>query len=567
VALMATKMDKTKTGANAIAFVAITLLALLAVNVIANRYFTRVDFTRDKVYTLSQASKDVVKNLPDRMTVKAFISSDLQPPFSQVAQYVRDVLDEYATASKGKLHWEAVDPAGDSKLEEEAQKMKVPKAKRGRISSGKVAIADSYLGIGFQYQGNIESIPEINSPEGLEYAITSLVKMMSQHKKKVAFATSEGEMSPTGGDPRGGGPGLQFINQFMKDYDVTTVNLTQGAKPIADDVDALVIAGPKQSLTDRAKFVVDQFLMKGKSVAFLVDGMVIEQPRGMMMPGQDSPRIGRKNETGLDDLLDAYGFKVRDDLILEPRQNVPGPVPVQGQMLVANYYTFVAATDVDKKHGITEGLQGVILPFPSSVELVKDKQPGLSYTALVRSTKDAWRQSGFFLFDPQNNQLKIGDDRGPFTFAYAAKGKLKSAFAGKPYPNEKGEKVPWPDANASSPENSSEKPLEQSQGDARIVVIGDSDFASDEYLRMVRFFPGYQANAILFMNMLDDLAQDAALAPVRAKGLSSRPLTVGSDVTPALVKYANTLGVPLAFILFGVVRWRVRGKRRRAAKI
>ena len=56
----------------------------------------------------------------------------VQPPFSQTAQYVRDLLDEYAHASKGKLKWEAIDPGEDAKLEEEATKMKVPKMRRGR---------------------------------------------------------------------------------------------------------------------------------------------------------------------------------------------------------------------------------------------------------------------------------------------------------------------------------------------------------------------------------------------------------------------------------------------------
>jgi ABC-type uncharacterized transport system involved in gliding motility auxiliary subunit len=566
VALMAKPMDKAKTGANAIGFAALVIFGIIALNIVAARYFTRVDCTRDKIYTLSQPSKDMVAKLPDRLTVKAYISKDLQPPFSQVGQYVRDLLDEYATASKGKMVWEVIDPAGDSKLEEEATKMKVPKMRRGKISQNKVEIGANYLGVGFQYQGNIESIPEISSLEGLEYQMTSIVKMLTQHKKKIAMANGEGELSTGGGDPRtGGSGGLQAVSQFLKDYEVVSVTLGTGAKPIPDDVDALVIAGPKSQFSERSKFVIDQFLMRGKSVAFFVDGMVVETPRGMTVPGQAAPQIGRKNDIGLDDLLEHYGFKIKDDVILEPRQNAPGPVPIQGQLIPANYPTFVVATDVEK-NPVTEGLQGVILPFASSVELVPNKQAGLSYTPLIRSTKDAWRQSSFFLFDPENNKLKVGDEKGPFTFAYTAKGKLTSFFAGKPYPNEKGEKVPPPGAN-SSVAPGEEKPLDESTGEVRIVLIGDSDFASDDYMRMARFVPAYQANILLFLNTLDELAQDAALAPVRAKGVASRPLTMSSDATPTVVTWANVLGVPIAFILFGVIRWRVRNARRREAKL
>jgi ABC-type uncharacterized transport system involved in gliding motility auxiliary subunit len=566
VALMPADLHKAKTGANAVGFVAAVLLGLLALNVVGARAFKRLDFTQDRIYTLSQPSRDLVAQLPDRMTVKAFISGDLQPPFSQVAQYVRDMLDEYASASKGKLKWEVVDPGNDPKLEEEANRLKVPKMRRGRVSSNKVEIGASYLGVAFDYQGNIESIPEINSPEGLEFQMTSIIKMMTVKKKKIAFVSSEGEMQTSGGDPSSGGRSLQLIKQYLADYDVVGAVLNTGEKPLPDDVDAMIVAGPRQQFSERSLYVIDQFLMRGGAVAFLVDGMIIESPRGMQLPGQASPQIGRKNEVGLDEFLAHYGFKVHDDLVLEPRQNVPGPVPVAGQMFLANYPTFIASVDLAPKSTVTDHVKAVVLPFASSVEHLNDKQPGVEVTALASSSKDAWRQSGFFLFDPQNAQLKIGEDKGPFTLAWSAKGKMKSFFAGKPHPNEKGDKVPPPDPNSSAAPGA-DRPLDESTAAARLVVIGDSDFASDEYMRFARQIPTYGGNLLFFMNVVDYLAQDEALAGIRAKGVASRPLTYSSESTPAAVKYANVIGVPLAFIAFGVARWRLRNQRRRTAKL
>jgi ABC-type uncharacterized transport system involved in gliding motility auxiliary subunit len=548
VALMAKEMNKAKTGANVVATVGLILIGLVFFNLIANRFFTRLDFTADKIYTLSQPSRELVAKLPDRMTVKAYISDDLQPPFSQTAQFVRDLLSEYATASKGKFVWEAVDPGKDPKVEEEATKNKVSKTRRGRVSSNKVEIGASYLGVALQYQGNIESIPEINGAEGLEFELTRLIKMMTVKKKKIAFATGEGELS-TQGDPQTGHGGLQIVGQYMKDYEVTQVNLAGTDKPLADDVDALVIAGPKSPFSDKAKFAIDQFLMRGRSVALLVDGMVVEAPRQMQMPGaENQPRIGRKNDVGLEDLLENYGLKIKDDLVLEPRQNVPGPVPVAGQMFLANYPTFVAATKMAPKISITDHVNAVVMPFCSSVEQVKDKQPNVTYTQLVTSTENAWRQTGFFLFDPQNAQLKVGDDKGPFPLAWSATGRFKSLYAGKSAPVA-GDK------------------RDESESTARLIVVGDSDFAADDYLRFGRQIPAYGSNLLLFMNMMDYLASDDTLAPLRAKGVQSRPITVGKESTPALVKYGNVVGVPLLFILFGVMRWRMRTARRRSAQL
>ncbi len=555
-------MNKRATGANALIFVAATIFGLIALNVIANRYFKRVDFTQDKIYTLSQASKDLVAKLPDRLTVKAFISGDLQPPFSQTAQYVRDLLDEYKNASGGKFVWEAIDPGSNKELEAEAEKYKVPKMRRGRVSSNKVEIGSSYLGVAFDYQGNIESIPEINSAEGLEFQMSNLIKMMTVKKRKIAFAASEGELGLQGDPQRGGSGGLQQVHRFLGDFETTTVQLSA---PIPDDVDALVIAGPKTPMSDRAKFVVDQFLMKGKSVAFFVDGMVIETPRQMQMPGAEQPRIGRKNDGVPDDLLEHYGFKVGGDIVFEPRQNVPGPVLVGGQLMLANYPAFVASTKIAEKEPVMAGVRVGIFPFASSIELVKDKQPGLTYTPLMSSSPEAWRQGGFFLFDAQNPP-KPGDDHGPFVLAYQAQGKLKSFFAGKPYPNEKGEKVPPPDPNQSAAPGV-EKPLDESTGTARIIVISDSEFASDDYIGLARYFQLYAANMQLAVNVMDWVTQDEALAPVRAKGVQSRPLTYASESTPKIVQYANVIGIPLLFIIFGVVRWNLRSARRRAAKL
>src|SRR5437016_2583433 len=104
---------KVKSGWNAVAFTALIVASLVAANLIGTRLFGRLDLTEDRIFTLSQASKQLVKGLPDRVVAKAFISKDLPPQVSQIAKYLRDMLDEYKAASGGKFQWEAIDPSGD----------------------------------------------------------------------------------------------------------------------------------------------------------------------------------------------------------------------------------------------------------------------------------------------------------------------------------------------------------------------------------------------------------------------------------------------------------------------
>src|SRR5690349_21793542 len=118
-------------ASNAILYVVFAIGAMVAVNLISTRVFGRLDLTENKTYTLSKESKALVRNLPDYLTVKAFISPDLPDKITPLGRYVRDLVDEYKSASNGKLRWEAVDVAGDSdkdknkKLEEEANRCKV----------------------------------------------------------------------------------------------------------------------------------------------------------------------------------------------------------------------------------------------------------------------------------------------------------------------------------------------------------------------------------------------------------------------------------------------------------
>ena len=101
-------------ASNAILYVIFAVGALVAVNLISTRVFGRLDLTENKTYTLSKESKELVKKLPDYLTVKAFISPDLPDKITPLGRYVRDLVDEYRSASNGKLKWEAVDVAADS---------------------------------------------------------------------------------------------------------------------------------------------------------------------------------------------------------------------------------------------------------------------------------------------------------------------------------------------------------------------------------------------------------------------------------------------------------------------
>jgi gliding-associated putative ABC transporter substrate-binding component GldG len=544
------RQRKRVSASNATATVLLTIGAVVAINLISTRLFGRLDLTQNKVYTLSQGSKDVVASLPDYFTVKAYISKDLPPELAATSRYVRDLLDEYRTYSKGKLRFESFDPGSDKKYEEEAGQCKVNRLQIQVLRQQKFEVGSYFLGLCFQYQGKNEAIPEMGQTEGLEYAISSLIKRMTQRKHKIAFTTGHGESDLSQGF-------TMLKHAIEQEFDTTSINPSTTAIP--EDADALVVGGPKQAFDDKGRREIDAFLMKGKGAIILLDGMVMSAPRGGMPEMGAQPKIGQANEAGLNELLEKYGFKVGQDFVLD-RQNVPGPVDVGGMKRVANLpmYVGVKTRGDDKDVSVLAGVNAMVFPYPSSVELVGPLAGGKPANgklwALAASSPASWKQTGFFFFSP-TTKIEEGKEKGVYGLAYAFQGTLKSAYP----PAAAAPGMSQPEVPGQTP-SESKKPV-------RLLVVGDSDFASDEYLQLSRYFPIYEGGARVLLNAISWMAEDEALTPVRTKTLAARPIQVESEAAVTALKAINIAGVPLAFIGFGVLRWRLRRARRTGQKL
>jgi len=101
----------------------------------------------------------------------------------------------------------------------------------------------------------------------------------------------------------------------------------------------------------------------------------------------------------------------------------------------------------------------------------------------------------------------------------------------------------------------------------RLLVIGDSDFASEEYLQIGRYLPIYSEGAQMLLNAMGWATEDEALTPVRTKTLTARPIEATTSGKVIALQLLNVIGVPLAFVGFGIVRWRIRGARRQGLKL
>lgn len=533
--------------------------SLVCLNVLAVRHFGRVDLTRDKVYTLSSASQQTMKDLEDPVTVTAYFTEELPPPFSENARFVRDLLEEYRVYSRGMLSYEFIDP---EQQETEADKEKKKDVKRdifGRTLREKTSVEQElerlgvtpveirvieedqaqtkrgYMGLVVRYGEETEVIPVVQDTSDLEYQLTMLVRNLTRTRTPV-IGVVQGHGEPT--LEEGGLSQLQML--LAQSYEVRALDLKKevegdAPKDLAAEYDALLVVGPKESFSDKELRAIDQFLMKGKSAAFFIDQLQVDL------------RTFQTTEvsTNLGELLDTYGVELGSQLVADVDCASLSVTRRLGNMMVQMPLRYPFIPQLKKLEGegpLTRGLGEISLPFATPVYLkdaVTKEGAEAVGEVLARSSKNSWIE------DPSPTNLS------PQRFLE----RVEAAFTG-PYDVLASVKGTLPSHYANRVVTGEGAPLAKSEKEARVLVAGTSGLVLDPFLS--------PQNAALAQNMVDWLLLDPAFLSMRTRGLIEAPLDGElSDTTRNLVKIGNVVGVPLCIGLLGIVLWRLRESRRR----
>jgi len=581
---------KGKTAAEALITGGAIILALVLVNVLVGKSRARLDLTENDMYSLSDASKSIMRNMKERVNIRAYFGN-VPAEQAEKMNYVDMLLAEYAESSGGKIDYQKIDPWDNPQLQDELKKQGIEKMRlRSRIDD-KLEEVPMYFQVVFTHLDK----KEVWTPdggfglEGLEYDFTSRIKRLGYGKKKVSVTSGFGEpaqiqaLQLAGRDVMGMKVGLADL------YDVTAANWKTDPKSI-DDADVLIVNGPTEKVSDAAKFHLDQYIMKGKPVLFLVGGMHWQSAGNQQlqqMENPDSPYLGIELDNGLGDLLAGYGFEVGKNVILDLRTSARYWLPVGGhQGMLAQAFAPVAQALSNGPHDILANIKGLALPFASTLKLVGPLEEGKrdAETRVVRllETLPTSFEHGTMAVSVNMPAPKPDKSKGPYLVAAAVSGKFKSYFADHPIPADVNAGAPGapgmpggplpPEGEADPPAENPPAPapvvptgpLKESASHTRVVVVSVPLFAADE-------MAGAAQNAgeiALFENfvaahdLVDWLAEDSDLIAVRGKKVE-RPLVKLEPGEKNLVKYANVVGAPLLLVAFGIGYWRVRERRRK----
>ncbi len=485
-------------------------LAVVLIMVLGNWVFIRLDLTAQKAYSLSPASRKLVKELTDPLVVKAYFTPDLPPPYNIHERYTRDLLTEYKSASRGKVRFEFVLQSPPGEFEKRASEAGLVPIQFEQMGSDQFQVKRGFMGLVMYHRDKTETLPIVKNVQQLEYDLTSrIAKMAVRKKKSIAVTSGHGETDWRGASAK--------VAADLADlYDLKDVPLLDGATtPL--EADALLIVGPRQKFDEKSLRAIDQAIMRGIPAAFLIDIKSFVAGR-FFVTAQDA---------GLGDLLKHYGIVVGDRLIFDAQCESIGLVQnLGGYAFTTNLrYPYIPMVDrIMNTHPIGRGLEVVSLPFTTSVDPVQGLPGTVHFTPLLYTSAQSWFAKAQPSFSVAPNEIprpKPDEPHGPYSVGGVLEGIFTSYFQG-----------------SSSPKT-------------QVVVLGTSRIL-DPSLPAVTGADGLLSNLLAF------LSKDDTLAGIRSKGEIIRPLRPVTVAVRQAVKYGTLLAATLSCVGFGLWRWRRR---------
>ena len=518
-----------------IAEILVVAAVLALVNLLSLKFFARADLTEGRVFSVSESTKKVLGDLDDIVHIKVYFSKKLPPYMASLKQEVRDILGEYQAYAGKNLIIDFEDPADSPETEQRVRSLGIPQVQMNIIEKDKAEVVNGYLGMAILYGDRSEVLPVVSNAANLEYDLTSaIIKVTMAEVKTVGFLKVDPEKNLSEVYE-------SWMTELRNQYEVREVGVSDGSM-VPGDINTLIVAGPRE-VQPWETYAIDQFIMRGGRVLFLVDEIGIIQ-------GQ---LAGIRVETGIDSLLATYGVAVKPDLVVDRSAGtavfVSGYVRFQVPYLL---WPMVLKEGLDDISPITNQLERVVFMWTSSIELGQPAGGPVEVTVLARSSEQSWSEERRLNLDPQQRFVPM-TDTGPRNLAVLLEGSFQSHFAGRDIPP-----VGAGDGSAEVPAPPAGEKLDRSP-DTQIVVIGNSRLGEQAYLSQ------YPENRTFLLNAVDWLTLGESLIGIRSRTVTSRPVMEIGEGAKATVRFVATFGVPIAVIIWGLMRRHFRKRRRLAA--
>jgi gliding-associated putative ABC transporter substrate-binding component GldG len=532
------------------------------VNILANAFYTHLDLTEEKRFTLTKPTRELLKSLDDRVYVQVLLEGDFPAGFKRLQTATREMLDDFRGVS-GYIDYAFSDPNQGS-VEEINERRKalaedgiVPVnlrvAEQGETSQ-KIIYPVAIFSFGerripvklLENESPSLSPDQVinNSVSLLEYKFANAVKKLRTPTKPIIlFTRGHGELEPlqTADLERG-------LRQFYETDRITLDSVTQ-LKP--DECALLIVAKPRFNFPEKDKFKIDQYIMQGGKVLWLIDRLNADLD-SMRFTGQFIPQDYPLN---LEDMLFKYGARIQPDLILDLEcTKIPLRVGQLGnapQFDLFDWFYHPAVLPAGK-HPVVKNLDRVELKFCSSIDTIRTKTP-VAKTALLTSSRYSRLQ-----FSPVNLNFEIlryQPDPEKFNKGMQTVGVLLEGVFPSNYENRVSEDMMAGLRQLGMAYRSASVPNRMiviSDGDVAANVIRDPAQESWFPLGFNRFENKTYANRELMLNAVEYLIEANGVIEARSKEVKLRLLDNIKAKEEKTYWQLLNIAVPLLFLgLFG----------------
>ena len=487
----------------------------------------RFDLTKEKRYTLSDATVKTLKSVKEPLVVEVFLEGDFPASFKQLQNETKFLLEEFRKINP-KIDYKFIDPIATKMSQDTLQAMGMQPSILPDMKDGKVSQIVMFPYAALKYKGYGTSISLITdqtgidaseqltkSIENLEYSLVSNIKSLTQEtRKNVGVLINQDELRPD--QLRG------FMEMTLENYNAGPIipenrtELTMADFPKLKKMDALVIAKPRKPFTDGEKLILDQYIMNGGKTLWMIDAVNAE----MDTLFRAKKIMAFPQDLNMTDFFFNYGIRINPALVKDMKKSamirvVAGEVAGNPQYNSYLWPYFLLGV-AENKNSITKNINPVKFEFPTSIDTLgrKNIKTSVLYESsertLLKTVPNYVELSEIADVDSLGQMEK---PTSPKIFAVSLEGKFTSAYINRSERNE------FPNFK---PQNTSPN---------RMIVVADGDIARNQILKGQPLPLGEDlltnqryGNEQFLRNALDYLLDDSNLMALRNRNIEARLL-------------------------------------------
>ncbi|MBK9291221.1 MAG: gliding motility-associated ABC transporter substrate-binding protein GldG [Bacteroidetes bacterium] len=557
------------------------LVIIIVSNIISSYLFTRIDLTSEKRYTLAPATKELLRSVDDYVFFRVYLEGDFPAGFKKLRRETKEMLDEFRAYNK-LIGYEFVNPLATGNAREIDETIKTLTDKGLRPTELQVRATDGaqqkiiFPGALVMYRDKelpldlldqqLNTPPEMvinNSVQNLEFKLADIIRKLSQlQKPALAFIEGHGELNEA--------EVHDLTQSLLPNYRVDRITidgriyaLTRRSEPdasgnvrILPNYEAIIIAKPTQAFSEKDKFIIDQYIMYGGKVLWLVDPVLASMDSLQM----NESTVGVDLDLKLDDMLYKYGVRLNRNLVLDLNSaSIPlrtGQVGGQAQIEFFRWPYFPLLNQASN-HPIVRNINSIKADFVSSIDTTMDetirKTPLLKTSDYSRISLTPVLISLAML--RENPDPRMYNRPGQIA-AYLLEGSFTSLYA-----------------NRIPPEiaDSREIGFKEESKPTAMIVVADGDIARNQF-HVPRGYPlplGFDqytrrtyGNKDFMLNAISYLADDTKLISIRSREIKMRLLDTNKANAMRLRLQVINIALPVLLVItFGLLMaWR-RKKR------